>query len=459
MSADIYDHNRSLVEEPPRHFAGMLKYLGPGFILSASIVGSGELIATTALGAQAGFVAMWVIVVSCLVKVFVQLEFGKHAIHSGETTFEALNQLPGPKFGKGSWATWLWLIMMLIKPLQVGGIIGGVGMVLNILLPSVPVWVWVCLAAPTVSLMIFRGRYQFIEKLSLIMIGLFALFTLACLIGVQYTEFAMTRAQIVEGLSFWNGIPVAVIGVAIAAFGITGVGGDEVMAYNYWLIEKGYAARTGPREDNPEWEQRAKGWIRIMYWDAFLSMLVYTFMTVAFYLLGASILHAQGLNPEGFDTVKTLSRMYTDSLGSWAEIAFLIGSFFVLFSTLFSALAAWSRLFSDAFSSVGWIDYHNPVSRGRMIAILSFFFPALWAVLFFFFKDPVFMVLAGGAITAAILLLVVVGAVHFRYRRLPDALRPSRAYDFGFWISVISIVLLAAIAVWKAIEQYQSKMP
>ncbi|MEQ1840033.1 MAG: Nramp family divalent metal transporter [Verrucomicrobiales bacterium] len=458
MSTDPYAVDRSLILEPPSHFSGMLKYLGPGFILSASIVGSGELIATTALGAEAGFVALWVIVVSCLVKVFVQLEFGKHAIHSGETTFEALNQLPGPRFGKGSWATWLWLIMMLIKPLQVGGIIGGVGLILNIIFPAVPVWAWVCLAAPTVSLMIFRGKYQFIEKLALVMVGAFALFTLACLIGVQFTEFTMTRAQIVEGLSFWNGIPVAVIGVAIAAFGITGVGGDEVMAYNYWLLEKGYAARTGPREDTPEWNHRAKGWIRVMYWDAFLSMLVYTFMTVAFYLLGAAILHAQGLKPEGFETVKTLSRMYTDSLGSWAELSFLIGAFFVLFSTLFSALAAWSRLFSDAFSSVGWIDYHDPVSRGRMIAILSFFFPALWAALFFFFKDPVFMVLAGGAITAAILLLVVVGAVHFRYRRLPVSLHPTISYDIGFWISVLSIVFLAVIAVWKAVEQYQSQV-
>ena len=458
MSTDPYAHDRSLIEEPPLQFGRMLKYLGPGFILSASIVGSGELIATTALGAEAGFVAMWVIIVSCLVKVFVQLEFGKHAIHSGETTFEALNQLPGPKFGKGSWATWLWLVMMLIKPLQVGGIIGGVGLILNLLVPSVSIGIWVCLAALTAALMIFRGRYQFIEKLSLLMIGLFAIFTLACVIGVQYTEFAMTRAQIIEGLSFWNGIPIAVIGVAIAAFGITGVGGDEVMAYNYWLLEKGYAARTGPREETPAWNHRAKGWIKVMYWDAFLSMLVYTFMTVAFYMLGAAILHAQGLKPEGFDTVKTLSRMYTDSLGSWAEIAFLIGAFFVLFSTLFSALAAWSRLFSDAFSSVGWMDYHNPVSRGRMIAILSFFFPALWAVLFFVFKDPVWMVLAGGAITAAILLLVVAGSVHFRYRRLPASLRPSAAYDIGFWISVISIVLLAILAVWKAIEQFQSQV-
>ncbi|MEM9016321.1 MAG: Nramp family divalent metal transporter, partial [Verrucomicrobiota bacterium] len=346
-----YAQDPSLIEEPPRTFRGMLRYLGPGFILSASIVGSGELIATTALGAEAGFVAMWVILVSCLIKVFVQLEFGKHAIHSGETTFEALNELPGPRFGKGGWATWAWLVMMLIKPLQVGGIIGGVGLVLNLLFPSIPVWVWVTLAAPAVSLLIFRGRYRLIEKVSLIMIGLFALFTLACVVGVQYTDFAISGSDIATGLSFWNGIPVAYLGVAIAAFGITGVGGDEVMAYNYWLLEKGYAAKTGPREDTSEWTSRARGWIRIMYWDAFLSMLVYTFMTLAFYILGAAILHAQDLQPKGFDTVQTLSRMYTDSLGGWAETAFLIGAFFVLFSTLFSALAAWSRQFSDAFGA------------------------------------------------------------------------------------------------------------
>tara|TARA_R110002096_G_scaffold93979_9_gene211827 strand:+ start:1991 stop:3373 length:1383 start_codon:yes stop_codon:yes gene_type:complete len=454
QSKNPYYRDASQVEDPPTKPGGMFKYLGPGFILSASIVGSGELIATTALGAEAGFVAMWVILVSCLVKVFVQLEFGKHAIHSGETTFEALNQLPGLRLGKGSWATWLWLVMMLVKPLQVGGIIGGVGLVLNILVPSVPVWIWVCLTAPIVSLLVFRGRYAFIEKVSLVMIGLFAIFTMACVIGVQYTEFAFTGSDIAEGLSFWNGIPIAIIGVAIAAFGITGVGGDEVMAYNYWLLEKGYAAKTGPFEDTPEWNRRARGWIKIMYWDAFLSMLVYTFMTLAFYILGAAILNAQGLQPQGIDTVKTLSRMYTDSLGNWAEIAFLVGAFFVLFSTLFSALAAWSRLFSDAFGAVGWIDFQNPKSRARTIAVLSFFFPVLWALLYFQFEDPVWMVLVGGAITAAILLIVVVGAIHFRYKRLPASLKPSFGYDLGFGISVIAIAILAGLAVWNSVQKF-----
>ena len=315
-ASNPYQIDGSRIEEPPVSFLGKLKYLGPGLILSASIVGSGELIATTALGARAGFVALWVILASCLVKVMCQIEFGRHAIHSGETTFQAFNRFPGPHFGKGNWSIWLWLILMIIKPLQVGGIIGGVGIAMNMLVPSVPVWVWVVVTAPIVSLLIFNGLYVLIEKLSIAMIGLFTLFTMACLIGIQTTDFAISFPEIASGFRIFEALPPGVLAVAIAAFGITGVGGDEIMMYNYWLLEKGYAAKTGPRDESAAWLERAKGWMKVMYLDAFLAMVVYTLMTVAFYLLGAAILHRQGLVPEGYEMISTLSRMYTDSMTS-----------------------------------------------------------------------------------------------------------------------------------------------
>ena len=75
MQADNYSLTFQKIKSPPSTFWSRLRFLGPGFILSASIVGSGELIATTVLGARAGFVAFWVIIVSCLVKVAIQIEF------------------------------------------------------------------------------------------------------------------------------------------------------------------------------------------------------------------------------------------------------------------------------------------------------------------------------------------------------------------------------------------------
>ena len=90
---DLYTRCSSGILAPPETFAASLRHLGPGFILSASIVGSGELIATTIMGAKAGFALLWFIIFSCVIKVAVQLEFGKHAVSSGETTMESLNSL------------------------------------------------------------------------------------------------------------------------------------------------------------------------------------------------------------------------------------------------------------------------------------------------------------------------------------------------------------------------------
>ena len=42
---------------------------------------------------------------------------------------------------------------------------------------------------------------------------------------------------------------------------------------------------------------------------------IYTFGTLAFFIMGAAVLHPQGLVPRGNEMITTLSRMYTDTLG------------------------------------------------------------------------------------------------------------------------------------------------
>ena len=432
---------------PPSGFGERMRFLGPGFILSACIVGSGELIATTRLGAEAGFVTFWVIVVSCLVKVAVQLEFGKHAIYSGESTMAALNQLPGLRLGKAHWSIWAWLMLMVFKLLQVGGIVGGTALVLNIAFPQISVVVWSYLTAVVVSLIIYRGHYRPIEKGAVAMVALFSLLTLVSVGALQFTPLQISAKELLSGLTFQ--LPSGAVLVALGAFGITGVGGDEIMGYNYWLIEKGYAAYTGPREENADWQLRAQGWIRVMYLDALFAMVIYTLVTVAFYLLGAAILHRQGLLPEGMELVRTLSRLYTQSLGPWAGAIFLLGAFVVLFSTLFAALAIWTRLFSDAFGQFGWLDFRNAKQRHNTIAILAWAIPLIWATLFLLLRVPTLMVIIGGIATTVILLIVVFAALHFRYRRLPVTLRPGAFYDAALWLSIIAIVLVALYGVYK----------
>lgn len=442
MHPDPYILTKESILPAPKTFLGKLKYLGPGFILSASVVGSGELISTTTLGAKAGFVTFWVILVSCAVKVAIQLEFGKQAIRTGETVFTSLNRIGGPRFGKqnANWSLWTWLFLWLFKPLQLGGIIGGVAITLNMGFPSVDITWFAIIIGIIVAAMVFKGYYFFIEKVSLVLMLLFTAFTIAAVFMLQYTDFAFTQAEVLQGIRFK--LPPAAVGFAIAAFGLTGVGGDEIVAYNYWCIEKGYARFTGPSEDTDEWRRRAKGWIKVMNLDAVLSMVVYTLVTAAFYLLGAAVLYKRGEIPGGFQMIETLSKMYTDSFGPWAKTFFLFGSFVVLFSTLFSALAARTRIFSDLFGQLGWIDFFNRKQRRNTVAVLAWIFPVLWIIALSWVKLPVIMVTIGGIITFFMLLIIVYAGLHFRYKQKQYGLESSKFYDVALWISCVVIFLV-----------------
>jgi len=353
---------------------------------------------------------------------------------------QAFNKLPGPKIGKAGWPVWTVLIVMIVKLLQLGGIVGGVAIILHMTMPALEVSMWAFVVAAMAALLVFKGYYLFIEKVSLVMIGFFTLFTFVSLYFLTFTPYAITLDNVLKGLTFQ--LPAALVAIAIGAFGITGVGGDEIIHYNYWCLEKGYAAKTGPRDDSAAWKERARGWIKVMHLDALLAMVIYTIVTAAFYLLGAAVLNAQDKIPEGYAMVESLSAMYTESLGPGARSFFLAGSFIVLFSTLFAALAAWTRQISDIFGQIGWIDFFNYAQRKKTIAILAWVIPMLWATMFIFIKLPVLMVIIGGIAGSFLLFLVVYATYHFRYKRMVAGFAPGTLYDVALWGSISTIVFV-----------------
>jgi manganese transport protein len=445
--ADKYIVTTLTVKDPPVGFLQKLQFLGPGFILSASIVGSGELIATTILGAKAGFIAFWVIIVSCLVKVAIQIEFGKKAILSGQTPMKSFSDLPGPTFKKGNWAVWTVFLLTLLKVVQVGGMLGGSAIVVAMLFPGLPVFVIAVLLALLVSLLVFKNYYKLVEKSSLFMVVAFTVITITSLVAVSFTSYSFTISDILSGLQF--NLPSGLVLFAIGAFGITGVASDEIIAYNYWCLEKGYAAYTGPSDNSARWKERARGWIRVMYLDASVAMVIYTAVTASFYLLGASILYGREEIPEGNALIAALANIYTQSLGEGVRTAYLVGAFFVLFSSVFATLAYWTRLFSDIFGQLGWINFSNHSSRKKTVSVLAWTFPAVWALTYIFIELPVIMVLSGGIVGSLLLLVVVFAALSFRYNKNDHPLPSSPTYDVFLWGSVLSIFMVAAYGLIK----------
>ena len=497
------------IRTPPRRFGAILRQLGPGMIIAGSIVGSGELIATTKVGAEAGFWLLWLILIGCVIKVFCQIEFGRYTITWAETPLEALNRLPGPRF-RVNWVLWYWAIMTLLIVTQQGGIVGGVGQALAISVPLTeagttyntlqdalvkakvdlalldmqgetvsagrtaleselaslsdqlavlsepadPV-IWGGIIALITSFLLFFGRYRLIQTVSTILVGLFTLMTIITFFMLQATDWAVTGNEFSQGFQFnlprvdtSTGInPVA---TALAAFGIIGLGASELIMYPYWCLEKGYAKFVGTRDASAGWVERAKGWVRILHIDAWGSMVIYTFATLVFYLLGAAVLWRSGLNPAGGDMVRTLAEMYVPVFGSWAPGVFLFGAVAVLYSTLFVAAAGNSRMVADGFGLFGLHD-GSEATRMKWTQYISFVWPLLAFIFYALVKAPVAMILAGGVAQAGMLPMLGLAALYFRYKRSDARLLPGKVWDALLWISFVGLTIAGGWSLFSAL--------
>lgn len=660
------------IVEAPTTFGGIVRRLGPGLIIAGSIVGSGELIATTKTGAQAGITLLWLIVVGCLIKVFVQIELGRYSITHGETTLIALNRVPGPKL-KVNWVVWCWLFMMLCTVGQLGGIVGGVGQALAISVPitgdfidanrvpsekeisryltrdryllsewdlrlrnrwehatdqerhdalklheiewltgvlprteellalvsgsrdklekqlgallelepgttlgismfdvppeayrqarsqlsttldevnqklvakleaapddktlanlkllneaqltrvlrghevlarqfsdldrenlrgiaavsavdernsrealvdqlkseglksgllkydsakasldeakgwvnsSVNPWtmddrIWAGFVMLLTIGLLWFGRYNMLQNVSVVLVVGFTFITIGNVVSLEWTkQFHISMSQFLDGLSFK--IPETTPGeqnpieTALATFGIIGVGATELITYPYWCLEKGYAKFTGPRTEDASWAARARNWLRVMHVDAFLSMIVYTVATLAFFVMGVAVLFKEGRDPEGMRMVSTLAAAYVPVFGAYAGWLFLLGAIAVLYSTFLVANAGNMRMYTDGCKIFGIIDSKNPQSHERSLLFFAVLLPLASFCMYYAGFNPVRLVLIAGMAQGLMLPVIGIGALYFRYRMTDPRLKPSRVWDLLLLLSCLGLLI------------------
>jgi manganese transport protein len=428
-----------MVAHPPAH--------RPGLIISAVIVGSGELIVTPKLGAEEGFKLLWFIIIGCLLKVFVQVELGRQAILHGHTTLEALNTLPGPRLIV-SWVLWLWLLMFLCLVPQVAGMVGGVATSFALGGVKVPVNVLAVAIGLLTAALLVVGRYRLVESASTLMVAIFTFTTLVAVFSLQRTEYAVSAGQLLGGLTFQ--MPDKLV-TAFAAFGIIGVGASELIYYPYWCLEKGYARYCGPDDGTAAWRERAQGWLRVMRVDAWISFVIYTTATLAFYTLGAAILHAKGLTVESGKMIETLSFMYRDSFGEWSFWIFLVGAVAVLYSTIFGATASNARLLADALSLFGLNRYENVEHRVRWVKICCIILPVAFTGVYLQFGNPVKLVFWGAVAQGLMLPFLAFAALYFHFQNPHKELQARPLSVACLFVAALFMAALGAYQVWTEV--------
>src|SRR5699024_4326414 len=335
-----------------------------------------------------------------------------------------------------------------------GGIIGGAVAALSIMVPvfgeplSTPSLVfWTVVSLAVVIALLVTNKYSIVEKFSVGAVIIFTVSTVGLALSLPFTDFAYTSADVIGGLSF--AMPAGTIGFAVAMFGITGVGVDEMTTYTYWCMEKGYARYTGPNDGSAERARRAHGWISVMRTDVLVSWIVSTVCTMSFYVIGAAILHPQNLIPEGNDMITTLSSMYSSTMGEAGHWIFLIGAFAVLFSTFIASTASVPRLWTNTVSVLGIFDWENTTTRSRIITVLTVVFPIIWALSYLIIQSPVIMVQIGGVASGVFLVAVVIAVWHLRSREVPAEFKTNHFFTVMLVFSSLAIGLLGIYTVFE----------
>ncbi len=415
------------------------------------MIGSGELVLTTSLGAVAGFTLLWWMLLSCWCKSLVQAELARYTIESGDTYLRAINRLPG-KLWRISWPIWLGLIAYVPGTMGLGGIIGAAGQSMSFLvsLANVEISGVACtgIIAVAGSIILGTGSYKWLERVMLPLVLAFTFCTLVCLIAMQFTDFRTSPAEILGGMKPDLSLLVAFAALALAAYGYTGTTAGDISSYTYWCVEKGYPSLLGADRSDPNWEKHARGWMRVLHTDVWLALLIVTCATIPYYVLGAGVLNRMGLTPEGNDeTIGALSNIFTQTVGTWAVWVFAIGAFAILFSTVLSGAGGGGRSIPDYLMEMGFIERSNLALRKKIIRGYLVCLPLIAFGIDYFFEDFVFLIMVGG-LTSALFLPIQCGATLWLQRtRMDPRIRPRRITHVALWVVFVFEAAMALLVI------------
>lgn len=307
-------------KKAPLSLREKLKFLGPGVVLAALAIGSGELVLTPRSGAQYGFALLWVPILTIVYKAAFSEGLARLTIASGDDVFRAFDWLPGPRH----WAQYFIILVFTLDMIGYGGIALAGGSALSGLFPGFDIRLWALCAAALVPILLYTGSYPFFEKVVVAMCAVL-------LAGVIYTLFQvpLPGGQIARGLV--PSIPEGSVSTIMGLMGWIGAG-TTTLLYSTWINEKIGKARN---------EEEYRRWLSTMRIDCIASYTLMLGISFAFLAMGVATLHAQGIVPEKQEIMSTLSGML-DSVPRGRE-TFLVVAFFALFSTVVSCMDGKSR--------------------------------------------------------------------------------------------------------------------
>ncbi len=331
---------RPVIDNATARTARLWPMIGPGLLLAATGVGSGDLATGGIVGSLLGTAVLWAVLAGALLKYVVTEGLARWQLATGETLLEGAVRRLGPV------VIWLFLPYLFFWSFFVGSAqVSAAGVTLHAIVPlfddARDGKIVFGIATGLVALaLVWLGGYRLFERVMRLCIAVMFVTVVATAVRLWPGTGAVLHGLFVpripnaggEGLS-WT---IALVG---------GIGGTlTVLCYGYWLREEG---RTSPAD------------LPVCRVDLATGYLMTAIFGIAMVIVGSSIL----VEGEGTELLVRLSERLDASLGPFGKWLFLVGTFGAVFSSVLGVWQAVPYLFADC-----WMLLRRP-DGGRPVAV------------------------------------------------------------------------------------------
>jgi Mn2+/Fe2+ NRAMP family transporter len=320
----------------------LLKLAGPGLVVAAAGIGSGDVVAASVAGANYGVVLLWALLIGAFFKFVLTEGIARWQLATGLTALEGwAAYLP-------KWVTVYFALFLLVWTAAVTAALTnatGLGMA-NLTGGAIPQAWGAVLHSVVGCALVFLGGYQKFEILVKTLVGVMAFAILACAALTFSDPVGVVRGSLIPTVPDGGGMYVLSL--------IGGIGGSITMlSYNYWMREEGISGERYLRY--------VRGDIGIAYvFTAMFGMAIVLIANQAFFLPGVAITDAQA--------VPLMAQTLGDILGPLGAWAYSIGFWAAVFASLLGVWQSVPYLYADFY---GIVKKLSPEERRKVVEVTS----------------------------------------------------------------------------------------
>src|SRR5215204_3729036 len=319
-----------------------LKLAGPGLVVAATGIGSGDVVAATVGGARYGVILLWAIAVGAFFKYVLNEGIARWQLATGRTALEGwAEHLP-------AWVKWYFGVYLVLWTVAVtAALTNATGLGIENLTGGRISQSWGAVFHSVFGFVfVLLGGYGGFEKMMKTLVGVMGFSILICSALTFHDPAGVLSGTLIPTIPGGAGLYVLSI--------IGGIGGSITMlSYNYWMREE--------KISGAEQLGYVRGDIAIAYlFTALFGMAIMMTANQAFYTAGVTITDAQA--------VRKMAEMLGAIIGPFGVWAYSVGFWAAVFASLLGVWQSVPYLYADFYSIIRKLP---PEERTRVTKVTS----------------------------------------------------------------------------------------